>query len=374
MASALISFPIHAKDMNRLPPTTIPSTTALAVSTIPATKTASANSTSSKSGSGSIYESGGALNSCAQSFLIPKPYNWHAYRNVCSDAIHITFKPKAAPLGSRTSAMDLTPGQSSTTGYSTSDTPQGLLAGVCYKDFVPVDAQNKMWEAVEGINFRCMKVSGAPLQVSEATSPQKKSDDQLSPSQGSTRVQNQQKIDAPKEPERIARIEQKQRQTEKLQQQETARQANTENGDTVIAGKSFSPQPASNSYEIEKIGKGFVVALDCNKNVRGALQVVAEIGDPPNAVVFKNISSRDIFLVAGARRVDGYGSEALTLQPGKEHKIVQLKVDRNYDYGEWYAVYSDKVATQPIDRNSETSSADQAHCLSRVNEIIKSFW
>lgn len=348
MVLAFIPLPVHAKDT--------------AAATIPATTTAPANSTGGRNNPGAPYEPGGALDSCAQSFLTPKPYNWYGYRNVCSDAIHITFRPKTASPGSRASAMDLAPGQSGTTGYSTSDTPQGLFAGVCRKDFVPVDMQNKMWEAVESASFRCMRVSGASPS-SETPPPQKNAGDQLPPTQGaaqgSARAQNQQKADPLKEAGH------------------QARETNTGNGDNAAAtagGKPLIPQPAPNSSETEKIGKGSVVALDCGKNVKGALKVVAEIGDPPNEVIFKNVSSSDIFLVAGAKRVDGYGSDALTLQPGKEHKIVQLKVDRNYDYGEWYAVYSDKAATQPIRRNGEKPSADQVRCLNRMNEVLKSFW
>lgn len=376
MVLAFIPLPVHAKDT--------------AAATIPATTTAPANSTGGRNNSGAPYEPGGALDSCAQSFLTPKPYNWYGYRNVCSDAIHITFRPKTASPGFRASAMDLAPGQSGTTGYSTSDTPQGLFAGVCRKDFVPVDMQNKMWEAVESASFRCMKVSGTSPS-SETPPPQKNAGDQLPPTQGaaqgSARAQNQQKADPLKEAAQVAQVGQKQHPAEKLQPQETkrqqkeaghqARETNTGNGDNAAAttgGKPLIPQPAPNSSEAEKIGKGSVVALDCGKNVKGALKVVAEIGDPPNEVIFKNVSSSDIFLVAGAKRVDGYGSDALTLQPGKEHKIVQLKVDRNYDYGEWYAVYSDKAATQPIRRNGEKPSADQVRCLNRMNEVLKSFW
>lgn len=385
MTLAFISLPAHAKDKTKRPTAATPSTTAKAAKPVPANTTASTDSTDNNSGA--AYDSGRAFSSCAQLFIMPEPYNWYAYRNICSEAIHITFRQKAVPMGSRTSAMDLAPGQSNITGYSTSDTPQGLLAGVCHKDFVPVDTQNKMWEAVEGMSFRCMKISGTAPSASATAAPQKNANDRLPPLQGSAVAQDRQKIDSLKEAAQVAPVGQEQRQAGKPQPQEVKRQqpeaerqargANTENGNNTAATageKPLIPQPAPNAFEIEKIKKGFVVALDCGKNVKGALQVVAEIGDPPNAVVLKNASSGDIFLVAGAKRVDGYGSEALVLRPGKEHKIVQLKVDRNYNYGEWYAVYSDRFATQPVERNSEKPSADQVRCLNRMNEILKSFW
>lgn len=120
------------------------------------TTIASGNPTGGGS-SGAIYEPGGVLNNCIQTFNDPKFYNWISFRNVCSEAIYVQFFNRSElKVKSRSgSGKHLNPGQSDSTGYSSSDAPQGFWMGVCHEGFFPVDAQGKVWEGASG--YKCKK-------------------------------------------------------------------------------------------------------------------------------------------------------------------------------------------------------------------------
>lgn len=103
---------------------------------------------------GVIYEPQEALDYCIQSFNDPQYHDWISYRNVCSFVIKVSYSQHGS--GAATT-MILAPGQSKTTGYTSSEAAHGLRTGICRDGYFPVDAQGLYWNASTATDYRCMK-------------------------------------------------------------------------------------------------------------------------------------------------------------------------------------------------------------------------
>ncbi|MGO8973810.1 MAG: beta strand repeat-containing protein [Steroidobacteraceae bacterium] len=74
--------------------------------------------------------------SCVTEFNDPSNYNWVSFtNNTCGQAISLTFVPVGTGYGA--AQMDLSPGQSSSTGLSNSESPNGFTYAVCPYGYGP---------------------------------------------------------------------------------------------------------------------------------------------------------------------------------------------------------------------------------------------
>jgi hypothetical protein len=104
--------------------------------------------TSGGSGSGSGSSGGGTgtcnftscvsplSSSCISAFLDPNHYNWFSFQSSCTQTVSVTYVRNGT---NSTSEMDLSPGQTQTTGWSQSEAPQGFTIAVCPIGYVPWD-------------------------------------------------------------------------------------------------------------------------------------------------------------------------------------------------------------------------------------------
>ena len=94
---------------------------------------------------------------CVKSFYDPNYYNWLAYQNVCSEAIHINYICRSC--GERMgSAMELAPGRKQSTGLSGPEVKKkgGIAYAVCREGYHAVNPNGDWWQPNQ--QYMCRKL------------------------------------------------------------------------------------------------------------------------------------------------------------------------------------------------------------------------
>jgi hypothetical protein len=103
-------------------------------------------------GTGGSYQPGGQFDGCVRKFYDPSHYNWLAWEDNCPVAVYVAY---ACAQRGISGAMDLSPGQHTSTGYSASEISGygGIMSAICGSGYIPVNASDQYWSY--GETYRC---------------------------------------------------------------------------------------------------------------------------------------------------------------------------------------------------------------------------